>query len=159
PGTSLRYREILEPLGMGDELRAILRCEDATWGALCIHAEAGHVFSPEEIAFVRHLVPHLGEGIRSGVLMSNVDVAPPSQAPGLVLLSEDAQLVGTTPAGEDWLADLEPAHRGLPQVVHAVVGRLRKLEHSATAGAPRARVRTTSGRWSVVHASRTSMPN
>ncbi len=159
PDSSARYREILGPLGMGDELRAVLRCDDATWGALCIHAEAGHVFSADEIAFVRRLLPHLADGIRTGVLMSNVDVAPPSQAPGLVLLSDGAELVGTTPSGEDWLADLEPAYRGLPQVVHAVVGRLRELERSDEAGVPRARVRTSSGRWGVVHASRVATPN
>jgi DNA-binding CsgD family transcriptional regulator len=157
-GSSPRYREIIEPLGMGDELRAILRCDDATWGAMCIHAEAGHVFSAEEIAVVRGLLPHLGEGVRAGVLMANVDVAPLSRAPGLVLLSDGAELVGTTPSGEAWLADLAPAHRGLPHAVHAVVGRLQEVERSGDAGVPRARVRTSSGRWGVVHASRVSTP-
>ena len=39
PVLSPRYREILAPIGFGDELRAALRIGDVTWGVLCLHRE------------------------------------------------------------------------------------------------------------------------
>ena len=40
-----RYRDIFRPLGLGDELRAVLRVGGACWGYLCLHREAGAAFS------------------------------------------------------------------------------------------------------------------
>ena len=40
-GTSVRYREIMAPLGLGDELRAAFRAGGVCWGFLCVHREDG----------------------------------------------------------------------------------------------------------------------
>ena len=34
---SARFRDVFEPLGLGDELRAVLRTGDDCWGLLCLH--------------------------------------------------------------------------------------------------------------------------
>src|SRR5918993_835657 len=39
PVWSPRYREILAPIGFGDELRAALRIGAVTWGVLCLHRD------------------------------------------------------------------------------------------------------------------------
>ncbi len=39
--TSARYRDIMAPLGLGDELRAAFRASGACWGFLCVHREDG----------------------------------------------------------------------------------------------------------------------
>ena len=49
PNLSPRYREILAPIGFGDELRAALRIGDVTWGVLCLHRDlTGPGFTPTE---------------------------------------------------------------------------------------------------------------
>ena len=40
PASSDRYRDIFAPLGLQDELRAVLRVRDTCWGYICLHREA-----------------------------------------------------------------------------------------------------------------------
>ncbi len=35
---SARYRDVFKPLGLGDEIRAVLRVQGSTWGLLCLTA-------------------------------------------------------------------------------------------------------------------------
>src|SRR3954452_9327199 len=42
---SARYRDVFRPMGLGDELRAVLRVGGVCWGCLCLHREAGAPFS------------------------------------------------------------------------------------------------------------------
>ena len=39
PDRSPRYRDILAPIGFGDELRAALRVGSVTWGVMCLHRD------------------------------------------------------------------------------------------------------------------------
>jgi hypothetical protein len=49
PASSERYRDIFAPLGLQDELRAVLRMRDVCWGYICLHREAAQAtFSPSE---------------------------------------------------------------------------------------------------------------
>src|SRR3954452_16903803 len=93
--SSARYREIFRPLGLGDELRAVLRSGGACWGCLCLHREAGAAFSEDEGAYVRRLAPRLAEGIRAGLLAPSVDACDPADAPGLVVLAADGSFIST----------------------------------------------------------------
>src|SRR5713226_4557626 len=58
---SPRYRDIFEPLGLADELRAVLRTRGAIWGFMCLHRERGAVFTPQEQGFIHRIAPHLAE--------------------------------------------------------------------------------------------------
>ena len=65
---SARYREIMGPLGLGDELRAALVGRNGCWGALCLHREdASHGFDAREVDLIRRISPHLAEGLRRAV--------------------------------------------------------------------------------------------
>ena len=157
---SSRYRDIFQPLGLGDELRAVLRVGGACWGYMCLHREAGVPFSREEVAYVHRLGPHLAEGIRAGILVANTELGDVADAPGLVLLAPDGSLLSTTEAGERWLAELghpEPKRARVPVEVHALAARLQGPSTPAAA-LPRLRVRTRAGRWAVLHASRIATP-
>jgi hypothetical protein len=79
---SARYRDIFRPLGLGDELRAVLRVGGACWGYICLHRAVGAEFSGEEGRDVRRLVPHLAEGIRAGLLASSLEDSDVADAPG-----------------------------------------------------------------------------
>jgi DNA-binding CsgD family transcriptional regulator len=159
---SQRYREILAPLGLGDELRAALSTRDVCWGVLCLHRErTSPPFGPVEAAFLRRIAPSLAEGLRSSLLLGAATTEEAADAPGLLLLAEDHSIAAITPIAERLLADVgeedrSPVH-GLPYAVHAVAARLRAAERHGEGApelAPRVRLRTAAGQWLILHASR-----
>jgi DNA-binding CsgD family transcriptional regulator len=152
---SARYRDIFRPLGLGDELRAVLRAGDACWGCLCLHREAGTEFSADEIEYVRRLAPRLAEGIRSGLLAASIETCHPGDAPGLVVLAADGSVLSTTEAGRRWLDALgqpDPERFGVSPAIRALAARLQRPE-PPDAPLPRLRVQTPAGGWAVLHAS------
>jgi DNA-binding CsgD family transcriptional regulator len=161
---SQRYREILSPLGLGDELRAALVTRDVCWGVLCLHRErSSPPFDAAEAAFLRRVIPSLAEGLRNSLLLGSATADETADAPGLLLLAEDHSIAAITPVAERLPAEVAEEDRsavhGLPYAVHSVVARLRAIErHGDEAAdlAPRARLRTASGQWLVLHASRTT---
>jgi DNA-binding CsgD family transcriptional regulator len=167
PARSARYRDILRPMGLGNELRAVLCTAGACWGLMCLHRAASDPgFTPADVAFVRQLGPHLAEGLRSALLLTEVESAPMEEAegPGLIVLCDDFSVAAVTPAAERWLAELSdwPRGSGLPQAVQAVAIRrwaLDRAGESRSEAMPRLRTRTRSGQWLVLHASRLSGPD
>jgi DNA-binding CsgD family transcriptional regulator len=158
---SPRYRDILAPRALGDELRAVLRSGSLCWGCLCLHRERGAPgFSAAEAQFVAELAPHIAAGLRASVLLSQVVVSSNSLGPGLVVLAEDLSVVARTPLADRWLAEMSfDVNSGmeLPPPMYAAAARLRAIERGDSAGTelgPRIRLRTATGRWLTVHASR-----
>jgi DNA-binding CsgD family transcriptional regulator len=155
-GASPRYRDVLQPLGLGDELRAVLRVGRACWGYMCLHREAGAPFSSEEVAYIQRLAPQLAEGIRAGILAASTELADVADAPGLVVVAPDGSLLSMTEAGGRWLEELGhpgPKRSALPVEIQVLAARLRSPDVSPD-GLPRLRVRTRASRWAVLHASR-----
>jgi DNA-binding CsgD family transcriptional regulator len=155
PARSERYRDILAPLGLQDELRAVLRVRDVCWGYVCLHREAAQAtFSRDEARFVQRLAPHLAEGLRTGLLRQACDLEDTADSPGLVILGADGAVAGMNDAAGRWLEDLGGRADGwdLPIEISALATRLRHLDASAPAMA-RLRVRARTGRWAVLHAS------
>jgi DNA-binding CsgD family transcriptional regulator len=141
-------------MGLGDELRAVLRIGDACWGYLCLHREQGHAFTAAEARFVQRIAAHLAEGIRSGLLLTSIDTAPTADAPGLILLTGEGAILSMTVAGQQWLDELgyrDVERHAVPYLISALAAQL-LADQSDTV--PRLRVRTRSGRWAVMHASR-----
>lgn len=160
---SPRFREILAPLALGDELRAALVTDAACWGFLCLHRERSRPgFTPGEADFLKQLVPHLAVGLRKALLVGHAVEPPTTEGPGLLVLANDLSLAAITPAAERWLDELAegdwPGYRELPlpQAVYTVAARLRALGQPPEGRPelmPRARLRTAAGRWLVLHAS------
>jgi DNA-binding CsgD family transcriptional regulator len=159
PERSPRYREILAPMGLGDELRAALRVGPVTWGVVCLHRGLrGPGFTDAEAHFLGQLVPHLAEGLRTALLIDTA-AEPGPEGPGLVVLADDFSVVSTTAMAEQWLAEMGdwPRRNEPPQAIRAVAARLEASERageSDPALLPRARVLTRAGRWLVLHAVR-----
>lgn len=159
---SPRYREILVPLSLGDELRAVLMTGETCWGFMCLHREhASSPFTLAEAAYLARLTPHFAEGLRKALLLGSPTEPTVPDEPGVLLLAEDLSVVATTPAAECWLAELReadgPRKQAIPYAVSAVVGRLHALERAMDAEVdlvPRVQLRTASGHWLVLHASR-----
>ncbi|MET0763804.1 MAG: LuxR C-terminal-related transcriptional regulator [Blastococcus sp.] len=157
---SARYRDIMRPLGLGDELRAALVTGGACWGYLCLHrAESPLGFTAGEAALVARLAPHVAVAVRSAVLVAGqAPGAVDGQGPGVVLLADDLQPVAVTPAAQR-LLDLIPGATtgvaGLPAAIPAVGAALLAQERgTGLPGPPAVRVATVSGGWLHVSASR-----
>jgi DNA-binding CsgD family transcriptional regulator len=164
PERSPRYREILAPMGFGDELRGALRSGSMTWGVLCLHRElASSGFTTGEAAFLERIASHLAVGLRTALLIDEATADPESDGPGLVVLADDLSIVAVTAPAERWLAEVSdwPQRSEPPQAIRAVAARLQALEQmseDASALMPRARVQTRSGRWLALHTARLSGP-
>ena len=163
--SSQRYREILAPHALGDELRAVLSSGTVCWGFMCLHrAHSSPNFTLTEAAYLARLTPHFAEGLRAALLFESTTAARLPDEPGLLLLAEDLSVVAITPAAERWLAEIaeadSPGKQAVPNAVSAVVGRLQALEQEQDVQldlVPRLRLRTASGHWLVLHASRLSV--
>jgi DNA-binding CsgD family transcriptional regulator len=152
---SERYRDIMRPLGLGDELRAALVADGHCWGYLCLHREDGALgFSSGEKATLARLGPHLAHAIRTATLLHEpVTVAA---KPGVVLLADDLSLISLTADAEHLLALLPPSTDplALPIPVYSVAVALQAVERGVRTALPSTRVRTAAGPWLTLHASR-----
>jgi hypothetical protein len=93
---SVRHRELRRPNGVGDELRAALVGESATWGGLSLmRAIDQRPFTPADARLVGSLAPYLAEGLRRAMLLAALPSEPPArgEAAGLVLLARDNSAV------------------------------------------------------------------
>ena len=159
---SPRYREILAPLALVDELRAALVVDGACWGVMCLHRErARSPFEPAERAFLARVAPHIAQGLRTGLIMGAVDTQEGHEGPGLIVLADDLSIVAMSPMAERWLDELVDSQRGTavpPPAITAVAARLHQLDERADNTAvdriPRVRVRTRRGQWLTIHATR-----
>lgn len=163
PERSLRYRELIRPLGLEGELRAAFVADGSGWGSVCLLRErASGGFTAEDVSFLDGISACLARAIRVALLLRAATAEEDGDGPGLVLLDERQRLAAITPAAERLLAELtdapgEIASGTLPYVVHAVAARARLAGRSDGAEVPaRARVRTRSGRWLDLHGSLTA---
>ncbi|MER6303018.1 LuxR C-terminal-related transcriptional regulator [Kitasatospora sp. NPDC001539] len=163
---SPRFREIMAPLGLGDELRVALRAGGSCWGFLCLHRErAVNGFDDADLAVLRTVAPHLAEGLRRAVALGLAGSTPArTAAPGVLLLDADGALLSASAEARDWLARLEPADfpsgARLPVAVSAVAAWLARLdrEPAERVPPPTVRVRDRFGAWWTVQASRLTGP-
>jgi DNA-binding CsgD family transcriptional regulator len=162
--SSVRYRDIMRPLGLGDELRAALVVGSQCWGYLCLHrAEHRLGFTPSEAALLARLGPHIAHALRQAVLLGGAPVTPDDHGPGVVLLADDLSVVAITPEAEHLLSLIHNSgtvELPLPVAVHTVAATLRALERGTapSTALPSTRVRTAAGHWLTVHASRLQGP-
>lgn len=155
--TSARYRDIMAPLGLGDELRAAFRSGGACWGFLCVHREDGPLgFTAGEAQQIARLSTDMGEGLRRSVLAATAQATVDPNGPGVLVVAEDGSLIATTDVGERWLWELEdgePGRGALAFAVPALLAQLAAGTDDALAHDPRVQLRTRSGTWVTVHAS------
>jgi DNA-binding CsgD family transcriptional regulator len=164
---SARYREIMGPLGLGDELRAALVNKNGCCGVLCLHREdASHGFDAREIDLIRRISPHVAEGLRRAVTIGPVTLIGAEAAlPGMIVLDANLALVSMSQEAERWLAEIGeadwPSTSELPIPVYAAAAGLVRLEHDPATVQPPATVqlRSRAGRWLSLHASRLRGPS
>ena len=157
---SVRYRTVNQVLGYGDELRAVFRSDDATWGFASLWRRDGHdPFSVAEERLLAGLSAPIAAAFRRTALLHPAIDVPSLQAPGLLMFDELGGLEALNEPAEAWLAEL-PGPRfphvmacTLPTAILTVSARARALAVGRDRGAARARIHTRAGRWLVVHGS------
>lgn len=164
---SLRYRELLRPMGFAHELGSIF-ADGSAWGGMdLIRGADVPDFTAREVALVCRVAPHVGAGLKAAALRGGVEKSGNTrrgapEVPGVISLDRDGKVVSHTAAAEHWLADLEDLHPAWresapPIPVKMVAGALRRSLNPASDGdmdlLPRVRVRGRSGRWISLYAS------
>jgi GAF domain-containing protein len=103
---SARYRDIMAPLGLGDELRAALVTPSGCWGYLCLHrADSPYGFSSADVRLIERLTASLGNGCRLSLAARGTEEMA-AVAPGVVVLHPDLTLAAITGEAERLLADI-----------------------------------------------------
>lgn len=164
-----RYRELLRPLGLAHEVSGVFTAGGYMWGSMDLIREAKSPdFETREVAFLRRIAPHLGNGLKTAALRAQapVDCGEPD-VPGVLTLDYRGRVTQHTPAAERWLRDLEDLDAGwrewtrLPTAVRMVVVALRRALNPEcdrdVESEPRLRAQTRSGRWLTLYSSLTEV--
>jgi len=159
PAASPRYRRFLAPLGLDDELRAVLRVGDAPWGTVTLWRREGQApFTPRETALVAGLAAPLGEALRRHArpaeeLTGRGEHGRRHDRPGLLLFNADGEVVSVNDEAREWLAELPPepsvpTDHGVAVPVWLLITMFRAsaIRQGAGDGTARTRVRTRTGR-------------
>src|SRR5712691_5846026 len=87
PELSPRFRELLRPQGIIDELRASFVSGRTGWGALGLYRDHGRPgFDEDEAALVAELSGHLADGVRRALLFDSAAASTEELGPGLIVL-------------------------------------------------------------------------
>lgn len=154
---SPRMTEFIRPLfGYADELRGVCTDDrDSTWGGVALFRDPGRPFDADETAFLAELTPSLALGIRSGILARIATaLVPANRGPAVLITDGRGEIVQATPGARDELDRLVPGPAaGSPAgIISLIAGAARRYATGESATPPRARLRTSSGQWLVVHA-------
>lgn len=149
PHRSRRYREVLEPSGLGQELRVVLRDRKTCWGAMVLLRETSAPdFSDVELRFVADVASTAGRAIRRTLLISELRHRDSPDVPGMAVLElgEKVRAEVLSHACHRWFADIEDGVVSGTQLPYSVVSLARRARQQRNAPA-RIRLRTRSGRW------------
>ena len=163
PARSARYREIVEPNGFGDELRAVMRVDGLPWASIGLYRERGRpAFSSAEADLLAGLSAPVGAAVRdhSRAVVSGT-VGTDARGPGLLLFDAGGELISINDDALAWLEEMPPEPGAadafsvrLPMVVAGTLMRARAIAEAREHGHARARLRScATGRWLVFHAS------
>jgi DNA-binding CsgD family transcriptional regulator len=96
PERSVRWRELLEPSGYGDQLRGALVAPSGCWGFFSlVRTRAGARYSPDEVALVASLVRRFAEAMLDA--LTNCENRPRAEAGRLLLvLADDLTILETS---------------------------------------------------------------
>jgi DNA-binding CsgD family transcriptional regulator len=137
---SFHYREVLAPLGFGDDLRGVYAWHGQPWGGVSMLRERGQRdFSDEAVTLLGRLTPHIAAGLRASLLRSTAaDARATPETAGVIVLDDAGRVASFTLAAEHWLSELETLRpdwheqAALPTAVWMAVATLRRIVRPQT---------------------------
>jgi DNA-binding CsgD family transcriptional regulator len=124
-----RYRAVLQPAGLGDEIRAALMSEGACWGFLTLFRGGnGPFFQQEEEEVLAAIAPWIARTLRSYALsVPPEDMQGLQEASGIMVLSREMVPLASNSQARKWLVLLtgweQLEQEALPSPVRAVASR------------------------------------
>ncbi|MTE17466.1 hypothetical protein GLP40_32620 [Nocardia sp. CT2-14] len=156
PESSLRWRELLQPLGITDELRAVFRDRDDCWGTLVAYRRGGAPFTAADVELVTAVSPLIADGLRRCMLRDATTVPPavpaPQDAPGVLLADAGGRIVETTAQARRWLSRIADPGT-VPSAVRSVAAAARAAAAGAADLPAQARLPCRDGGWLLLHGS------
>jgi DNA-binding CsgD family transcriptional regulator len=170
---STRYRELLRPQGYEDELRAVLRTGDNTWGLMGLIREKGRqTFHTDDVSLVNKASPIIATALRRHVRTQSPWLGT-ARAPGLVVFQRPSRVVSANEDALYWLRELvgrdnetdappvtqvgqllsAPEYERQISPIWALLARARAVSDGVASGSTRLRLRDHRGRWLLLHAS------
>jgi DNA-binding CsgD family transcriptional regulator len=144
------FRDILQPLGLSDELRVLLRTKDCVWGLLVLCRSAPSGFTASDLAFARALSNPATQALRGSLVLAGIDTGAYADGTGLLVLDAGQDIVSASTTAERWLEDLQDRTPGGGQLPNSVRA-LAVYARSATAASQaRSHARTRSGAWAAL---------
>lgn len=173
PELSRRYREVLQPAGFADELRAALRIGEACWGFLILfRKEEQGPFQQEELQFIRDIAPLIAGRLKAKALSQAAPADSGGQPEeGIIILDDRLEPVSLNPGGSYWLEQLQRMEQqsrpALPGPVRVVSLRALTADGRGRSGVPassesaaaRVCLRVPNGRFINITASRLDGPS
>lgn len=150
---SPRWRTVLAPLGVTDELRAVFIDGGDCWGTLVGYRIGGEPFAPTDVEVIGQVVPLIADGLRRAMLHTAADRAIDAvAAPGIAILGPDGTLGDVTPPAQRWLAEIaDPG--GVPSVLRSIAAAARSAAAGLSERPAHARLPRRGGGWILVHGS------
>lgn len=149
---SARFVEVLEPNGFEDEVRSVLRADGLAWGGLVLFRREGS-FDTKDVALLRDVSVYVAAALRRWLVRVAADSETTPDGPGVVIFTQ-GRLDAMTPAAHDWLKEIPDVGRGPDGLPPALVSLAHHTRAAALGGElppARARARTLSGRWLLMH--------
>jgi hypothetical protein len=170
PMRNERYREFVAPQGYDDELRAVFRTGDKTWGMTSCYRQRGRsAFSADDVALLSAVSTPVGSALQTQAAAGITPWPTSANAPGLLFIDADDVLISANaeaahrlgeaygpPPGNGWvevLADRSGDDLRLPFPTVPLLVRARAVAAGHGRGPARLRLRDARGRWLVLHAS------
>jgi DNA-binding CsgD family transcriptional regulator len=157
PERSTRYQQLIRPFGLEGELRAAFVVDGACWGGVALFRTSDQPpFQDVESRFVQRVGRDLAEGMRTALVLGQVDGSRGQESPALILIDQQGRVEGISPNASAWLEELidpgDPDSGVLPEVVYAVAEQARRAATGTGSHGPiRHRVPTKRGGWAILH--------
>jgi DNA-binding CsgD family transcriptional regulator len=120
PRASERWRDVISPMGWGDELRAVARVQGNVWGYLCLHREAAERrFAAKDVERLAALLPAVAGVLRRSALPETAD--PGSFGTGVIMVDHLGRMADATGGAAAWLEEMQPiSPSGLPLLLGGI---------------------------------------
>lgn len=165
PEQSARFRDLLNPVGVGPELRSAFVADGAAWGALILVRWAGQPeFEDGDVELFSRASELFARAVRRGLVSEACESgSAAADAPGVVELDASGKLLRASSSAGPLLAELsgETVEAGVSSAaLQAVAGATRRAIAAAGAAAslPSSTVKTSAGTWLVLHGGRLGAP-
>jgi DNA-binding CsgD family transcriptional regulator len=156
PERSRIYREYMVVEGIAQEMLVALGSSTGEfWGTVRLNRLTGQPeFDADELAFMSAVAPDLAEGIRRGLLVGEATDPDGPEAPGLIILDADGEIVSLSVGATRWIERLpdRSARGSLPaSIASAASAALACARGEDPEAESTVLVRSVDGCWISVH--------